>query len=153
VIQISVPALRERTEDLPLLAEHFLRKYAHECPFTCPHLSERAIHVLTGYSWPGNIRELESAIRRALILAENETLEPSDFPACIGSDEPSRRIAAGLSFQKAKASLVQQFEKQYLVKLMKDHLGNVSRASRAAGTPRRCLQRLLQKHGLRSASQ
>jgi DNA-binding NtrC family response regulator len=152
VINVSVPALRERSEDVPRLAWHFLRKYVHESPFNSPRLSDAALIVLTGYSWPGNVRELEGAVRRALILAERELLEPSDFEAygeasgCSGEPPPTP------SFQEAKALLVQQFERQYLAKLMKDHFGNVSRASRAAGTPRRCLQRLLHKHGLRSIS-
>lgn len=152
VVNILVPSLRERAEDVPMLARHFLKRYAHESPFPSPKLGESALAALTAYSWPGNVRELEGAIRRALILADSETLEPCDFEPCRAVSSCSHDSRANLTFRKAKDLLVQQFERQYLAKLMKDHFGNVSRASRAAGTPRRCLQRLLQKHGLRRVS-
>jgi two-component system response regulator AtoC len=149
VVSIQVRPLRERPEDIPALTRHFVGKHAHECPFPCPHVSDEGMAALQGHGWPGNVRELESAVRRALIFAECEELGPADFPECRGT-APLAQNAADKSFRKAKARLVADFEKEFLIRLMRDHAGNVSRASRAAGTPRRCLQRMLQKYGLRA---
>ncbi|MCX6930804.1 MAG: sigma-54 dependent transcriptional regulator, partial [Verrucomicrobia bacterium] len=110
VVSICVPPLRERSGDIPLLTRHFLHKYRQECPFPSPVVSDAALALLKGYSWPGNVRELESVVRRALIFAESQELQASDFPTCDGEPR-TPEVAAETSFQEAKTRLVAAFEK------------------------------------------
>jgi len=143
IARVNMPSLCDRRGDIPLLAEHFLAKYAHEFDRSARELSEAAMRKLISYDWPGNIRELENAIERAVMLTETECIFDTeillpDTEQCIDDE----------SFQKVKARVVTQFERAYLQNLMITHHGNVSQAARAAKKNRRALWELIRKHDL-----
>ena len=151
VFTISLPPLRDRREDILLLAEHFLKMYASpERPEL--RLSPAARAALLTFDWPGNVRELEHAILRAagicqasMVEAEDLglPLEPRHSESVVSSD--SRSVS---SFKVQKERSVAAFEREYLVHLIAAHHGNVRRAAHAAGKDRRELGRLLKKHHL-----
>ena len=140
VVSIALPPLRKRREDIPLLANHFLEKYAqrlHDQPRT---LSPEAIQKLICYDWPGNVRELEHTIERALMFCETALLAEKD----IVLPGPARRLEE--SFRQAKAKTVEQFEKDYIQRLLLSYNGNISRAAQAARKNRRAFWELIRKH-------
>jgi DNA-binding NtrC family response regulator len=140
-IQLLLPPLREREADIPLLAEHFLRKYSDRFGKRIARYSAAAMRMLTRYSWPGNVRELEHVIERAvvmtegLIVAQDSISVPAD-----GGSEPAE------SFRDRKARMVAEFEKSYIEDLLKDSEGNITRAAEAARKDRRALRLLIRKH-------
>jgi DNA-binding NtrC family response regulator len=145
VLSLSLPPLRERVEDILLLANHFLAKYSAEQGRSAPRLSQAAMQQLFAYRWPGNVRELEGVIQRAVVLTSSPVLQPDDLEL----GEPLLPDAPGAgSLRKAKAMAIDQFERAYLTRLLAAHQGNISRAARAAGKERRAFQRLLRKHRL-----
>jgi DNA-binding NtrC family response regulator len=147
VLSVTLPALRERLEDILPLALHFLAKYAGS-PGQTPQLSPGAVDALLAWDWPGNIRELESAILRALAVAQGGSIEADDLglPAVVGAAAPLPE--APWSYKTQKRRILEVFERQYLIRLMTEHRGNVSRAARAAGKERRDLGKLLKRHSL-----
>ena len=144
VLSLAVPSLRERAEDIPLLANHFLLRYGQQYHREPLRFSSGALQKLLAYHWPGNIRELEGVVQRAVILAPSATLQPNDITISL-----ERRTVEHHSFRVAKASAVKQFERAYLMQLLVEHQGNISRAAQAAGKERRAFHRLLQKYGLK----
>ena len=141
VVSIALPPLRERREDIPTLAHHFLSKYAAEFQ---PHVSSftpEAIRKLTFYNWPGNVRELEHTIERAVLFCEKPALGEEDI-VLPGSQarQPEE------SFQQAKAKVVEQFERDYIQRLLVSYQGNISKAARAARKNRRAFWELIRKH-------
>jgi DNA-binding NtrC family response regulator len=147
VFSVTLPPLRERREDILPLAWHFLAKYAGS-PGPAPQLSAGAMEVLLAWDWPGNVRELESAILRALAVAKGGSLEAGDLglPAVAGAAAPQPE--APWSYKTQKRRILEVFERHYLIRLMREHKGNVSRAAHAAGKERRDLGKLLKRHGL-----
>jgi DNA-binding NtrC family response regulator len=147
VFSVTLPPLRERREDILPLAGHFLAKYAGS-PGPAPQLSAGAVEVLLAWDWPGNVRELESAILRALAVAKGGSIETGDLglPAVAGAAAPPPE--APWSYKAQKRRILEVFQRHYLIRLMTEHRGNVSRAARAAGKERRDLGKLLKRHGL-----
>jgi DNA-binding NtrC family response regulator len=143
VLTLALPPLRERAEDIPLLAAHFLKKFASEFDKPVAGIAHDAIRQLTLYGWPGNVRELEHVIERAVVLSETDLLRPSDLNLG-GADEETDPLNE--SFQQAKANFVRQFERGYIQKLLLAHSGNITRAARAASKNRRAFWQLIQKH-------
>jgi two-component system response regulator AtoC len=145
VLTIELPPLRERAEDIVLLARHFLSHFlthfvpTHERGATPIALSADAERALLEYPWPGNVRELENVIRRVTALAPrgNVTAADLELPA-----------AALPPFNEAKRAAVEAFERGYLEHLLRVHRGNVSRAAKSARKERRDFGRLLKKHRL-----
>jgi DNA-binding NtrC family response regulator len=158
VLSVRLPPLRERKEDILLLAVHFLKVYAKEYGRDAMGLGHSAKARLMGYAWPGNVRELEGVMHRAVAVAEEDMIEAEalDLPDHEMLDAPgptmtliSRgQIPEGESFQSMKEKVIEEFERAYLSDLLMTHQGNVSKAARAAKKERRAFQRLLQKHGL-----
>jgi len=149
VLALRLPTLAERRDDIPILARHFIARYAKECRRPAPQLSADASRRLMEYSWPGNVRELESVIQRAVILSDGPILDiySVDLPDSLPS-QPS--VSGGSSLPIADA--VHEFERQYLDGLLSRQHGNVTRAAKAAGKDRRTFQRLLRRHGIASQS-
>jgi len=149
VLTLHLPTMAERRSDIPILARHFLDRFAKECGRPAPCLSSGAIRRLMDYSWPGNIRELESVILRALLLSDGDILDASsiDLPDAM-SLQP---VVAGNSSLPI-ADAVYEFERQYLANLLSHHNGNVTHAAEAAGKDRRTFQRLLRRHGFAGIS-
>ncbi len=156
VINVHLPALRERVEDVPLLAHHFLRRYADRLGKKVRTLSPEAIELLCGYRWPGNVRELENAIERAVVLCRGDAVTPTDLPPAVsGRTAPLVRDApAGgedaawlaMSYAAAKEQALRRFEKSYVEALMRACDSNISAAARKAGMDRSNFKRVLRKY-------
>jgi DNA-binding NtrC family response regulator len=148
VFKVALPALRDRREDILPLAYHFLHKYgAPSGP--PPNLSTGAVEALLGWDWPGNVRELESAIMRALPVAQDGVIEAADLglPGTTAA-WAAQTTEAPRTFKSQKRRILEAFERQYLIRIMTEHRGNVSRAACAAGKERRDLGKLLKRHGI-----
>jgi len=144
VLGIRLPTLAERHGDIPILARHFLARFARQCGRPTPKLSPDVFHRLTDYTWPGNVRELESAIQRAVVLSDGPVLHASDFdltgPKALAPESPDVLVPI-------KAA-ISEFERGYLEDQLMRHDGNITHAARAAGKDRRTFQRLLRRHGI-----
>ena len=134
VVQIHVPPLRERREDIPLLVTHFIRKIARECRRDIRGVSAGALEVLTRYDWPGNVRELENVVHRAVVLARGAVIQLQDVPLDVALPETGARLAedTGLPLREA----CEQFERQYVLRVLEGVQWNVSRAARLLGVHR-----------------
>ena len=144
-LSLTIPSLRERVEDVAPLASHFLDRFGKEHGRPAAALSAAALQKLMAYSWPGNIRELESVIIRALTFSRAPILTADDIDLPAGANSEA---AAARSLREAKHKTIESFERHYLATLLAQHQGNVSRAAKAAGKERRSFQRLLRKHRL-----
>lgn len=141
VLSLALPALRERRDDIPLLARHFVAECAREMKISPKEISPAALHKLMSYFWPGNVRELENLVQRAMVLVEGSVIRPMDI------DLPgSAKLVEAKSFKALKARVVEDFERTYLQQLLAEHAGNISQAARAADKNRRALWELLRKH-------
>ena len=143
VIRVSVPPLRERGTDIPLLVNHFVQQFS----------SERTLHVTADdmahvqrHSWPGNVRELRNTIERACLLSHGDTLNVDD--AMTDETSPALGIRTDLPFKEAKGQLVEMFEREYIEDLMRRHKMNLSAAAREAQIDRKHLRELIRKYGL-----
>ena len=139
VVTITMPPLRERAMDVPLLAQHFLEKFAHATGRPVKHLAPEALALLGGYHWPGNVRELEHVIERAVALSSAEALLPDDFPPHL-RQEPERapRLpAAGMTLEDVK--------RWYVNKILEEAGGNKLRAAELLGIDRSTLYRILDR--------
>jgi DNA-binding NtrC family response regulator len=156
VVVLAVPPLRDRLDDLPLLAAHFLRKHGGSSP---PSLSPDALEVMAAYAWPGNVRELENALMHAIALHHGDVIGAESLPTGIaGMRKPAPGAAtraplleAGddlLPLTEAKRRASSSYEKAYLVRVMEKAKGSVSEAARLSGLDRTNFRRLLQRHGL-----
>ena len=148
VFSITLAPLRERRDDIMLLASHFLAKHGDGSP---PALSPGAVAEMLGYAWPGNIRELESAIVRGVHLRQSAVIEPADLGLPGFTSDPIAAVPASPApiapYKLEKRRVLDAFERQYLTRLMTEYRGNVSRAAGAAGKERRDLGKLLKRHG------
>jgi DNA-binding NtrC family response regulator len=145
VVPIELPALRQRMEDVPMLAYHFLQKYANEFGKAPKTLAAGAMQKLMSHDWPGNIRELENLIARAVILSEYPVISKDDFTI----RSQSTKIGDG-SFQSLKARIVADFENRYIRQLLQANAGNITKAAREAKKHRRAFWQLMQKHNIHS---
>jgi DNA-binding NtrC family response regulator len=141
IISLTLPPLRERREDIPLLAQHFLVKYSNEFANEVVEISPDALHLLMLYGWPGNVRELEHAIERAVLMCEGTILRGSDL--VLGSTPNG---GGQESLQQAKAREIARFEKGYVEALLRFSGGNITRAALAAKKNRRAFWQLIQKY-------
>jgi two-component system, NtrC family, response regulator GlrR len=145
VLNLTLPPLRERRGDIPLLAAHLWSRYSDRDGQPARRLSARAMGALCAYAWPGNVRELENVLQQVLLLTDAETIEPEHLPiphATVPEKSP------GASWKQSKAQVIAYFEKDYLTQLLRAHQGNVTQAAQAARTGRRALGRLIKKHQL-----
>ncbi|HXZ31179.1 MAG TPA: sigma 54-interacting transcriptional regulator [Terriglobales bacterium] len=142
---ITLPPLRERTEDIPFLAEYFLQRARAKVNKHVELISPQAIALLRNYSWPGNLRELENVIERAVVLTSTSLIEAEQLPIHV-QDVPGFTPQKG--FMASKALAIEQFERQALASYLSEAKGNVSRAAALANLPRRTFHRLLAKHKL-----
>jgi two-component system, NtrC family, response regulator HydG len=138
-VEILVPPLRERREDIPLLLEHFAAVYAEKYNLPGRRLTAAALDCLTGYSWPGNVRALSHAVERAVIMAEGPTLEPADF---------SLASPAASAPPSSEASRLDTVEREAIVRALEAHNRNISRAAQALGLTRASLYRRMERYGL-----
>jgi DNA-binding NtrC family response regulator len=165
VVPIRIPALRERPEDIPLLANYFLQHYwaKHREREDTPRLSEAAIRAMRAYPWRGNVRELQNVIEHAVVLLEpGSPIRPEDIPfidgGAGGQDVTPTAMPATVSdatdtsldgaYHDVRDRVLADFELRYLTNLVQRAGGNMSRAARLAGVDRTTLYRIMEKHGL-----
>lgn len=144
VVTIHLPPLRERAEDIPLLAEHFLSKFATENNKPIPHISKDSLDLLVRYNWPGNVRELENVIERAVTLSQRPLILPEDFPRRLRPEKPSP-LPSGILPSKIPLS---ELEKLYIKKVLEETGGNKKKAAEILGIDRRTLYRMAARYGL-----
>jgi DNA-binding NtrC family response regulator len=143
VVSIHLPPLRERLDDIPFLADHFLRKYAAENEKPVSRISAEVLDLLLRYQWPGNVRELENVIERAVTLSPHSLILPEDLPRRLRV-EPSEISATSLPSQVSLTEL----EKIYIKKVLEETGGNKKRAAYILGIDRRTLYRMAARYGI-----
>lgn len=141
IISLILPPLRERREDVPLLARHFLGRYSTELDKEVNDFTQEAMQLLMAHHWPGNVRELEHVIERAIVLCEGPVLEARDFVI-----SPAAKNGGQQSLQEAKQKEIARFERDYIQGLLSACKGNIPRAAQVAKKNRRAFWQLIQKH-------
>ena len=154
VFPVTLPPLRERPDDVPLLASHFLAKHARALRRELAGFEPEALQRLAAHAWPGNARELENAVERAVAVCEGERIRPADLPSEVGAGAAGPPLdpaaLARLPYREAVAEARDRTSRDYLVALLAELGGNVTRAAERAGLERESLHRLLRRYGIRS---
>ena len=154
VFPIRLPPLRSRSEDVPLLATHFLEKYARAFRREVSGFDPDALRGLTAYAWPGNVRELENAVERAVAVAKGSSVTPQDLPPEVSGGRQGPALPPEVLPEAPLREVVDlardRATRDYLIALMREYKGNVTKAAERAGMERESLHRLLKKHGLRT---
>jgi two-component system response regulator AtoC len=152
VVSIHLPPLRERLEDLSLLADYFLKKYSERIKKPVKGFSSEAMSLLLMHSYPGNVRQLENIIERAVIFTKGEVVLPESL-----SDPLTPKVKGEMGlplvspvFSKSREHVLDEFEAQFLRHALSKHNGNVTEAARESKMTRQNFQRLMKKHGIRS---
>ncbi len=152
VVDVALPPLRERSDDIALLATSFLNKYGRSA---VKGFEPEAMMALETYSWPGNVRELQNVIERACALADSEMITLAELPQQLrtvsqtSQSLPQDQASGRLTLKEAKERWISQLEASYVADLLRNEGGNVSQAARKAGVDRKTLHRLLNKHRIR----
>jgi DNA-binding NtrC family response regulator len=148
VFPVSIPPLRERPEDIPALVEHFIMKYAVQMCRRVRGISKDALQLLMRYRWPGNIRELENFVERAVILATGEVLQPADFALGLGTMAATDEAAAGASLQEVSARASRLAEIQRIRQTLARVGGNRRRAAEQLKVGYKTLQAKIEEYGI-----
>jgi DNA-binding NtrC family response regulator len=146
VVQLHVPPLRERRDDIPLLASHFLRRFSEQFQKAVVRMSRSVMHALQEHTWPGNVRELENVIQRAVALADGTTIELWHLPAMLREDFVTAS-AVDLSYEGE----VRDFKRRLIIRTLHQCGGSKTRAARNLGVARNYLHRLINQYQIRSA--
>jgi len=155
VISISIPPLRDRKEDIPLLIEYFLKKHREVFKSRAVGVSDEAMKILTDYSWPGNVRELENTLVRAMILCGSDLIQPGDLPEELGREVvkeglklPADREELKQMKKEVRQKAKEEIEKRFIIEALRQGAGNVMRSAEMVGMDRRQFQNLLRKYGI-----
>jgi DNA-binding NtrC family response regulator len=153
VIRIDLPPLRERPEDIPLLAAHFLERLEAKSTPPVTEIDHEAMQALVDYRWPGNVRELENAIKAAVAMADGPIIHAEALPSAISGRQSRPESAEPLieidrPLPEVTEALVRHVEREYLAQLLARYRGNVARCARHAGLSRRSVTQKLLRHGL-----
>ena len=149
VITITLPTLRERPEDIPLLAQHFLTKYSLSTGRSKTDITPRAMWALMNHTWPGNVRELQNAMEHAVVLGYSDTIDVSDLPAHVMRESAvSSPLKSSLSLEEAQ----REFKRQYITRILNQTGGNRTKAAKMLQIERTYLSRLISKLELDSHS-
>ena len=151
VIELVIPPLSARREDVPLLIEHFMKEAARRFGREAKPFSADAVRASVAHDWKGNVRELRSAVEKALLLAPGTQIEVSDlFPPGMSpsAPAPAAAVPTGLSFRDAKAQLVESFERDFLLQALRRHGGNISKAAEDVGMYRQNFQQKMRELGI-----
>lgn len=141
VINIKIPPLRERKEDIPELADYFLKKYTHKLSKNVRAIDSEAMSILINYDWPGNVRELENVIERAVILSETGLIRPEDISVTTISAE-----------REGASDSLEEVEKYHILKVLKETGWNQSKASQILGIDRKTLYLKLKKYEIKTGN-
>ncbi|RLB00133.1 MAG: sigma-54-dependent Fis family transcriptional regulator, partial [Deltaproteobacteria bacterium] len=142
VISLHIPPLRERPEDIPVLAEHFMRRYSRETNKDIDTITPEAMEVLKRYPWPGNVRELQNAIERAVVISKKRCLDVDEFSSLQVSQK-----GAG------EAKSLEEIEKEHIEAMLRAHDWNISKTARALKINRVTLHKKIKKYGLKRSGQ
>jgi len=137
VFTIAIPPLRERREDIPLLAQHFLERYARSMNRAFQEFEPRALDLLVRHAWPGNVRELANAVERALVVGRPPVVRVEDLP-----------LRPGESVGEPPGDSLAEMERVHIEKVLARHQGNVTHAAEALGIDRVTLYNKIKKYGL-----
>jgi DNA-binding NtrC family response regulator len=143
VVEINLPPLRERTGDIPLLAQRFLREFAAENNKSVNDFTADALQLLMNYAWPGNVRELRTAMEHAVVLCRGEKISARDLPPSVRGGR-----AAETQLSQRNDLTVKEVEKQLVVRALKDTDGNRTLAAKKIGMSRRTFHRKLHTYHL-----
>jgi DNA-binding NtrC family response regulator len=138
VINITIPPLRDRLEDIPALSDFFVKKYARRLSKRITGFSSEAVTLLNNYPWPGNVRELENVVERAVILCETEKIGPKDLSIPVTASSRAKGTTPSL----------EEMEKEYIIRVLREANGNQSKASQLLGIDRKTLYHKLKKFGI-----
>ncbi len=138
VISFKMPSLRERKEDIPLLAEYFLRRFSKEINKPVDRISRETMDEMMLHEWPGNVRELENAIERAVVVGKTRIIQPEDLPFC---GDASRTSPSDHSLK--------EIEKTHITKILTDHDWNIKKSASVLGIDRSTLYNKIKKYGIR----
>ena len=155
IFPIQIPPLRERKEDIPHLAQHFLRKYNAELNRGVTHISAEAMRLLVLYPWPGNVRQLENTIQRAVIICQGKTLKPEHLTSLdLPPEETAPRTVEELKEKKKDLRLksVENIERAFIMEALKRNDWNISRASSDVGMQRTNFHTLMKKYNISARS-
>jgi transcriptional regulator with GAF, ATPase, and Fis domain len=150
VVQIIIPPLRERRDDIRVLARHLLGKLSRELGRARCHFDEEALSVLTAYDWPGNGRELRNVIERAMMLATADTITAHDLGTLLPKSAGDLTNSAdgaitSLPYMEAKERAIEQFTKAYLQAKLSQHGGVITKAAESSGIPRQHFSLLMKR--------
>lgn len=146
VVRILLPPLRQRREDIPMLAHHFLQQYAMASERPIRGFLPATLDLLQGYAWPGNVRELENVIERVVSLAHGPLVLPDDLPESVRSGQP--RTGDESASGPGGLCTMDEMQKQYLIKVLRETGGNKARAAKILGIDRRTLYRMAERFGV-----
>lgn len=150
VLTLNMPALRERRDDVVLIAQNLLQRLSHQYRTPCKSLHAEALAFIRSYAWPGNVRELENVIHREFLMCEESMLQLRDSRReLLGEAVPNSRPAyTTLAFREAKARAVAEFERSYVSDLLLRADGNISHAARLASQDRSAFGKMVRKYDL-----
>ncbi|MEF2144537.1 MAG: sigma-54 dependent transcriptional regulator [Desulfovibrionaceae bacterium] len=145
VLSLSVPPLRDRTEDIPLLARHFLAMACAETDRACKDVTPQALAYLAGRNWPGNVRELQNFVRRLTVFSPRETIDLSHVRLAESQALPRFGEDSPGPYKEAKGKIMDDFTRAYVRDLLESTAGNISEAARVSGLSRVALQKILKR--------
>jgi DNA-binding NtrC family response regulator len=147
VIRIDLPPLRERTEDIPMLVEHFMRKFSDQTHRKLDGIEPEALTALLNYRWPGNVRELEHTIERAVLLGKGSQIVLQDFPpSLVARNDGVMPVSAAVT----KSYTLKDLEREYIMRVMETVRGNKTEAAKTLGVDRTTLYRKLEEYKVKS---
>ena len=152
VVSIFVPPLRERKEDIPILVDHFRKRFNRKLGKNVKVISKEVMEILEGYDWPGNVRELENLVERLIVLTGEERISLTDLPPTIISAGLSKRQPAKdfSAHCEARKRMTDAFDRMFVVEALKNSQGNVSQAARSVNMNRANFQRMMRRLGIRN---
>jgi len=145
VISLTLPALRERREDIPLLAYYFVAKYSKKCKRLVSGIAPETRNYLLAYDWPGNVREMENAIERAVVLGNTDLIVPDDLPESLLTTSPPAQHSS--NYHEA----VNEMKKQFILRAIEQANGSYTEAAKLLGIHSTNLHRLIRTLGLRAS--
>ncbi|BAV34052.1 acetoacetate metabolism regulatory protein AtoC [Sulfuricaulis limicola] len=150
VARIQLPPLRERMEDVPLLAEHFLRVFCEKTGRTLRGIGREAMNAMMDYDWPGNVRELANAIERAAVMAKEDHIAGIELPLRPERQRPEESDACliDLPFKDGRQRALAHYEKTYLVQCLRRYHGNIGQSAQHCGIDAKTFYRKMQEYGL-----
>jgi DNA-binding NtrC family response regulator len=141
VVAFSMPPLRQRKQDIPLLAQHFLQRFTQEAHRPIDKISREAMDEMMLYDWPGNVRELQNAIERAVVVSKNRQIAPEDLPILCRAPEAA-----------ASRHSLEQMEKAHILQTLNDHEWNIARSARVLGIDRSTLYSKIKRYALQKTA-